>query len=118
MGANAADGDPIVPAEFTFRYERAALGTPAGADAAYVQLVRSARRACRVIGGGRELWRAKLREECAAGLIDKVIAKIAAPGLIARHHGTTHYELARQLEGENGTDRNGETRRVAQRVNE
>jgi UrcA family protein len=98
-GASAAADDAVVPAEFTFRFERAALGTPAGADAAYVRLVRSARRACRPIGGGRELWRDKLRRECAAGLIDKVVAKIASPRLTARHHGTAHYELARELEG-------------------
>jgi UrcA family protein len=96
FGASAADLAKADPASFTFRFVRGELSSPAGADRAYNQLVRDARRACREIGPGRELWRARLRRECEADLIDKVVAKVAAPQLVARHQGTGYFRVARR----------------------
>jgi UrcA family protein len=96
LGASAADQGQLVPESFSFRFDRTQLATPAGTDKVYGQLTRDARRACRVIDGGREIWRARVRRECEADLIDKVVAEVKAPELLARHQGTVHFRLARR----------------------
>lgn len=95
FGASATQ-DTVVPESFTFRFDRGELSSPAGVDKVYGQLVRDARRACREIGPGREIWRARMRRECEADLIDRVVARVAAPQLVARHQGTDYFRVARR----------------------
>jgi UrcA family protein len=96
VGASATEKATVVPERFTFRFDRGELSRPAGVDKVYGQLVRDARRACREIGPGRELWRVRMRRECEADLIDKVVATVAAPQLVARHQGTDYFRVARR----------------------
>ena len=96
FGAGAAEYEQVVPESFTFRFDRTELATPAGADKVYGELTRDARRACRVIDGVTGVWRGRLRRECEADLIDKVVIEAAAPELVARHRGTVHFKLARR----------------------
>ena len=52
-----------------------------------------------VKGRGTELWRQKAQRECQAELIDKVVAEIGKPDLLARHEKSRHFRLARSIEG-------------------
>ena len=94
----AAAGENVVPADFTFKFAPTDLATAGGTDRVYGQLVKNARKACRALGSGRELWRMELREACQADLIDKVVARIGRPELSARHRSSAYFDLARQSE--------------------
>lgn len=99
LTASAAEGAKIVPENFTFRFAQDEFATAKGVDKLYGRLTRDARSACGGLGRGTELWRQKAQRECQAELIDKVVAEIGKPGLIARHEKTSYFRLARSIEG-------------------
>jgi UrcA family protein len=99
LAASAAEDGKIVPGNFTFRFAQDEFATAKGVDKLYGRLTRNARSACGGLGRGIELWRQKAQRECQAELIDKVVAEIGRPDLIARHEKTSHFRLARSIEG-------------------
>ena len=69
--------------EFNFRYVRADLATPGGAERVYAALVRRAGKACTLPRPGSPGLRFK-DEDCVAGLVEKTVRKIGAELLIAQ----------------------------------
>ena len=98
LTASAAEDGKIVPENFTFRFAQDEFATANGVDKLYGRLARDARTACSGLGRGHELWRQKARRECQAELIDKVVARIGKPDLIAAHEKSSYFQIARGIE--------------------
>lgn len=71
------------PVEFTFRFSRADLATPRGAERAYRRLVIHAGKACTIALPGSFALRYK-DEACVAGLVEKMVRQIDAAALTSR----------------------------------
>ena len=99
LTASAAENQMMSPENFTFRFAQDEFATAGSVDKLYSRLTRDARSACNGIGRGIELWRQKAHRECQAELIDKVVAEIGKPDLIARHEKSSYFRIARSIAG-------------------
>lgn len=80
--------------KFSFEYSKSQVASYAGAEAIYNELERDARDACRVSSGRTTLVERNLQRECAADLVDQVIAKANRPALTAVHSGVSASQFA------------------------